>query len=111
VGTEHFLVHNATATKYAECLGRRPGVSRVGYRRRSKGPSVPHASLRRVDKGFRGRFSFSPADVLDPVEEDLVFNRSREITQLEMGVGVDQTGEENRIGSVDRRDAGWEWNT
>src|SRR5713226_4784448 len=77
-----------------ERLERSAGAARVGDTCDAGGPRVAHAPLRRAGKLLRGRRVLERAQRADPAGELALRILAGEVGQLEVGVGVDESGNE-----------------
>ncbi len=94
IGTEHLLVVDPARAEARERLERSAGAPRVGDTRDAGGPRVAHAPLRRAGKLLRGRRVLEGAQRADPAGELALRILAGEVGQLEVGVGVDESGNE-----------------
>ena len=94
VWSEHLLVDDSPTTELAERPGNGPAITRVRHGRRAETPGLTDplsgGGVESVRRGVR----LGPADVLDPGEEVGLGDRAAELGELEMRVGVHQSGKD-----------------
>jgi hypothetical protein len=100
VHVEHLVMGDSRCVEGVERGNHRPAVPHVADGRDAGRPAVTDPVLRGVEEVLLIPGRLERDDVLDPVPEDRVIGLAGETGELEMGVGVDQPGEENAVGEV-----------
>ncbi len=103
VGTEDFVIDNAAPTQLGERPRDRAGIAGVRDGGHPRRPALAHPAPRRLEKRDRAPRRLETADRENPIPEFRLGRGVLEAGELEVGVGVDQSGQQQRRSQLQRK--------
>ena len=101
VGTEHLLIDDSTSAELGQGLERRAGIAGIRNRGDPAGPALAQAAPGRLAILVPGARLLAGANVPDPRGKvGARLGALRKAGQLEMGMGIDEAGEEDCVAQV-----------